>query len=394
MILKGKFFDGFDTHPSAELSFDEKTGIIDYLEDRRVATKGAGDLTFLPGLIDTHTHFFGTGTHSLQDWIFVNREIRTIRSVRDCRALIGAGFTTVRTLGDHVSLGISKFERTGEFEGPRILSAGYSLAQTGGNDDPKFLDEPTARALSYSYYCDDPWECRRAVRLNVRNGAEAIKAYSSSSFVGGGEIRNEFTVEELSAIADEAHSAGVRAASHAYGPSAISNTIEAGFDSVEHGIGLDEELASRLKKMGMFYVPTLSTYKRKPAASNNARDTMIKKHLDSEVKTARDAGVKIAVGTDFVGSDNDPHGENYREVFYLSELIGGIEALRSATSIAADCIGLKDRGSLRAGLQADIIAVRGDPVLDPKRLTAENVVLVIKNGIVMKDVLSIAKTHH
>ncbi len=381
----GRFFDGKELHENAEIEINDSTGTIEYFEDTKNSDPRYQDITFLPGLIDVHIHFFGTARNSLLDWVTTSDVLLTIRSINDANNLLLSGFTTVRTLGDKVSLDMSKAEKLGMIKSPRIISAGYSLAITGGNDDPKFFSQEIAKNVSYSYYCDGPWECKKAVRMNLRNGAEVIKAYASTSFVGGGSIRDELTVEELKAIADESHKALVRAAAHAYGASAIENTIEAGFDTVEHGLGLTEDLADLMAKKGIFYVPTLSAYKIHREDTNPIRDAMIKQHFEKEVKLAQESDVKIATGTDFVGSDLEPHGKNYLEILYLSEIIGSEEALKSATSIAAECLGRNDIGVLEKGRKADIIAVKGNPLKDVSLLRPDNIVLVLKNGKVEKD---------
>lgn len=388
MRYSGRIFDGVSLWENAEIEIDETSGLIEYIEDVKNVEEKYKGLTFLPGLIDTHIHFFGTASYSLLDWVTTSDVLLTIRSVNDARRLLNAGFTTVRTMGDKVSLGMSKAEKAGILYSPRIVSSGFSLAETGGNDDPKMLDLETAARVSYSYYCDGPWECRKAVRKNLRNGAESIKVYASTSFVGGGLIKDELTTEELQAISDEAHRVRLKAASHAYGASAIDNTIEGEFDSVEHGLGLTEEAAEKMLKRKIFYVPTLAVYNRKREDVNPYRDEIIKRHLEKEVKIAFNSGVKIATGTDYVGSDNEPHGNNYIEALLLSKYVGPLEALKSATSISAECLGRPELGFLSKGKVADMIAVRGDPTTDISLLRPENIVLVIKNGKVQKKELN------
>jgi imidazolonepropionase-like amidohydrolase len=394
MIYRGRVFDGLELLEFAEFEIDEKNGNIKYLEETRKTNPRQGgkksklqDITFLPGLIDTHIHFFGTQNHSLMDWVLTSDVMLTIKSVKDAESLLNSGFTTVRTMGDKVSLDMSRAEKNNMLYGPRIISSGYSIAETGGNDDPKFLPLERAKELSYSYYCDGPWECRKAVRMNLRNGAESIKAYSSRSFVGGGKIKDELTVEELTAITDEAHRAHLKAASHAYGESAILNSIDSRFDSIEHGLGLTEDLAERMKKMNIFYVPTLSVYKRIRSDVNEYRDQMIKKHIEKEVKIAQEAGVKIAAGTDYVGTHDEPHGLNYIEISCLSEVIGNRMALRAATSSAAECLGIENIGRIKEGFVGNVIAVKGNPMEDINSLRPENVLLVIKGGRIMKNLL-------
>ena len=394
MIFRGRTFDGTRLMENAEFKVSDETGLIEYLEESRGSAEVANgkeiqnkEVTFLPGLIDTHIHFFGTGNHSLNDWVLTDKVIVTIRSVEDSRNLLNAGYTTVRTMGDKVSIAMSKAERMNLLFGPRIMSAGFSLAETGGNDDPRNFELDFAQKISYSYYCDSPWECRRAVRMNLRDGAESIKAYSSTSFAGGGKVKNQLTLEELSAIADESHKGLVTAASHAYGESAIDNSVLAGFNSIEHGLGLTERLAEEMKKRGTFYVPTMSTYVGSENSGNATRNEMIKKHLDKEVKLAMDTGVKIAAGTDFVGSSDDPHGMNYKEISFISSVTGPEIALRSGTSMAADCVGLGNVGRISRDHIADIIAVKGNPMTNIESLNPKNVVFVMKGGRVVKDLL-------
>ncbi|MCL5874363.1 MAG: amidohydrolase family protein [Candidatus Thermoplasmatota archaeon] len=394
MIFRGRTFDGKRLIENAEFEVNEKTGLIEYAEEIGKSarmTKGKKidnkDVTFLPGLIDTHIHFFGTGNHSLNDWVLTDKVIITIRSVEDSKNLLNAGYTTVRTLGDKVSIAMSRAERMNILFGPRIVSAGFSIAETGGNDDPRGFDLDFAKKISVPDNCDSPWECRRAVRMNVRDGAESIKAYSSTSFAGGGMIKNQLTREELGAIADEAHKSLVTAASHAYGESAIENSVMAGFDSIEHGLGLNEAIADEMKKRGTFFVPTMATYVRSKNSGNATKDQIIKKHLEREVKLAMDMGLKIAAGTDFVGSSDDPHGMNYKEIAYISSVTGPEKALQSGTSLAAECIGLKNTGLVSKGNIADVIAVKGNPTTNIEALNPENVLLVIKNGRVVKDLL-------
>lgn len=394
MVFRGRTFDGKRLIENAEFEVNKETGLIEYIEETRNSTLILNgkemrdrDVTFLPGLIDTHIHFFGTGNHSLNDWVLTDSVIVTIRSVEDAKNLLNAGYTTVRTLGDKVSIAMSNAERMNILFGPRIVSAGYSIAETGGNDDPRTFDLEFAKKVSYSYYCDSPWECRRAVRRNIREGAETIKAYSSTSFAGGGKIRDQLTPDELDAIAKEAHKALLTAASHAYGESAINNSVMAGFDSIEHGIGLNEDLSEAMKKRGTFFVPTMSTYARNRNGGNADRDEIIKKHLEKEVKLATDVGVKIAAGTDFVGSTDDPHGMNYKEIAYISSVTGPERALQAGTSVAAECIGLKNLGLISKDHIADVIAVKGNPMTNVEALNPDNILLVMKGGRVVKNLL-------
>ena len=265
-------------------------------------------------------------------------------------------------------------------EGPRIIPAAKSLAQTGGDDDPKNLPLDIAQRLSYWYYCDGPWECRKAVRLCLRDGAEVIKVYASGSFAQGGTPRVQLTVEELKAIVDEAHGARVKVTAHAYGEAALTNAIEAGVDSIEHGIGLTSEIAAQIKKKGIFYVPTLSPFLMAKPSANKDREVLIKRHLTKDMESAKEAGIKIACGSDFIGAENEMHGQNYLEVVNMAKYFGNREALTAATETAADCIGLSNSGRIQKGREANLVVVKGNPMENIETLAPNNIQHVLKMG--------------
>lgn len=386
IALFGSVFDGRELFDDGVVVVDDSSGTIEACGGRGevdvpadAERLGGEGLCILPGLIDAHVHFFGSRSHSLLEWVSVPETLAALRSVRDLSALLRAGFTAVRELGSKASAHLARAVEEGAVEGPTIIASSKSIAQTGGDDDPTIFPLGVAEALSYSYYCDGPWECRRAVRMVVRDGARVVKVYASGSFAQGGRVRRQFTVEELRAIVDEAHAAGLKVAAHAYGEEAISNCVEAGVDSIEHGIGLTEELAAKIKAKGIFYVPTLSAYVGSENVGGVERREMVRRHLTRDVQLAFEAGLKIVCGSDFVGSERDPHGQNYREIVYLSERVGNLEALRSATSRAAECLGL-DCGVLGRGRPADVVVVKGNPLVDIMALSPQRVVHVFKSG--------------
>jgi len=129
----------------------------------------------MPGMIDAHLHFFGVEEDNVMAWNLVSEVDAAIRSTRDMEILLRSGFTAVRDLGSKVGTRLSRLQRRGEILGPTVVASGYSLAITGGDDDPKELSLEMAQKLSYSFYCDSPHECRKAVRLAVRQGASVIK---------------------------------------------------------------------------------------------------------------------------------------------------------------------------------------------------------------------------
>lgn len=390
IVFRGRLFDGERVVDDGTLVADGETGkVVDAGKRQDVEVPRGAEViapegvTILPGLVDAHMHFFGTGTYGLADWVLIPDTLTALRAVPDMRRMLNAGFTAVRDLGSKAGTYVSRAEREGLIEGPRVISAAKSLAQTGGDDDLTILPLDISQCLSYSYYCDGPWECRRAVRMCLRDGAEVIKVYASGSFAQGRKARVQLTVEELKAIVDEAHRAGVKVAAHAYSEAALSNVIEAGVDSIEHGIGLTDEIAAQAKKKGIFYVPTLAAFLAAKPSTNVERETFIKRHLTEDMRIAREQGLKLVNGTDFVGSEDEPLGENYREVVSLAKFFGAEAALVAATSTAMECLGLEG-GRLRAGAPADMVLVKGDPTKRPEDLAPDNVLYVMKSGKTFK----------
>ena len=164
---------------------------------------------------------------------------------------------------------------------------------------------------SYTYFCDGPWECRKAVRKVVRDGGRVVKFYASGAFSRGGRVRPNFTAEEIRAIVEESHRAGLKVAAHAYGEEALASAVEAGVDSVEHGLGLTAAIAREMARKGIFYVPTLVTYMGKSYA-DKAKEQFVKRHLTEDMEVARESGVEVVMGSDIVGDADRPHGWNYR----------------------------------------------------------------------------------
>ncbi|AAY81087.1 metal-dependent hydrolase family protein [Sulfolobus acidocaldarius] len=386
LTLIGKIFDGERVIPKGTVVVedDKIVDVIEGEENSRASSKTIYADLIMPGLIDAHLHFFGVEEDNVLSWNIVNEIDVAIRSTRDMETLLRSGFTTVRDLGSKVAVRLDRLQRRGEIIGPRVIASGYSLAITGGNDDPKELPLDFAQSISYSFYCDSPYECRKAVRKAIRQGATVIKVYSSGAFSQGGRILPGFALDELKAIVEESHRAGLLVASHAYGKEALMNSIMAGVDTIEHGLGLDEETAQMIKERGICYIPTLATYQI-PFESVNPeakmyREEMIRRHFNEDMKIAVEHGLKIATGTDYVGSKKRPHGQNYIEAVLLSRYMSNIDALRASTSVASECLGLRNVGYIRAGFKADLIAVRGDPLASLEELSPSHIMYVVKDG--------------
>ena len=367
-----------------------RDGEVDVPKDARVL--GGAGLTIIPGLIDSHVHFFGSKAYDLMAWVTAPETLVALRSVSQLRKLLMAGFTTVREMGSKGGAHLARAIMEGVIEGPTLLSCGRSLGQTGGDDDPTILPLHIAHELSYSYFCDGPWECRKAVRKVVRDGADFVKVYAATGSTlepytaPWFHLRRQFTVEELKAIVDEAHDVGLKVAGHAIGEDSLRNVVEAGVDSIEHGMALTAEIAQEIKRKNIYYTPTLSVLLTNPSLVSFVKeaekaDTLyVRRHVTSDMQLAKEYELKVVCGTDFGGTDEQPHGQNYQEIVSIAKYLGNKEALIAATSRAAECCGLQNTGRIRKGFDADIVVVRGNPLNDIEALAPANIVNVIKRG--------------
>ncbi|ACP35011.1 amidohydrolase [Sulfolobus islandicus L.S.2.15] len=384
IALVGKIFDGEKIIDKGTVIIEGNNiiKVIEGVETPQGAQVINGDF-IMPGLIDAHMHFFGVEEDNVLSWNIVNEIDVAIRSTRDMERLLRSGFTSVRDLGSKVATRLSYLQNKGEIIGPTVIASGYSLAITGGDDDPKDLPLDIAQRLSYSFYCDSPYECRKAVRMVIRQGAGVVKVYASGAFSQGGRILPGFSLDELKAIVDEAHRAGLKVASHAYGKDALMNSILAGVDTIEHGLGIDDEIASMIKEREICYIPTLATYEIPFGQPNPERENLIRRHFTEDMKIAVAHGLKIAAGTDYVGSKKRAHGGNYREAVLLARYMSNLEALKAITSTAAECLGLK-AGYLKEGYKADVIVVKGNPLNNIEDLSPSNILYVIKDGRIFR----------
>lgn len=386
LVLRGRAFDGTEVRPSAVLTIDAEQGVILGFGDRgeveeprdakELELEGA---TVLPGLIDAHVHFYSAQGQGITAWASVPDTLAVLRATRDLRRLLRAGFTAVRELGTKGGAHLAQAVAEGSVEGPEVVSCSRALAQTGGDDDPPALPLELAQPLAtYTYFCDGPWECRRAVRKVARDGGKVVKFYASGAFSRGGRITPNFTAEEIAAIVDESRRLGLSVAAHAYGEEALDSVVRAGVDSIEHGLGLTPRIAAEVATKGIYYVPTLVTYSH-PTYANRYHE-MVARHLSVDLEIARSHGVKVVMGSDIVGDAARPHGRNYEEIAAEAKFLGNQEALVAATSRAAACLGLDDRGVLKEGFRADAVVVRGNPLEDIGALAPENVLYVVRSG--------------
>jgi imidazolonepropionase-like amidohydrolase len=342
-----------------------------------------GDATLLPGLIDAHVHLVWSA--SAEPHEVVSRESRALTVLR-CAANatlhLRAGVTTVRDVGatDGLSVEIGRAIDLGIVPGPRVVAAGRAIAMTGGHG--WFLGREA----------DGPEAVRHAVRSELKTGATCIKLMASGGVYGHAEEPGspQLTVEEMRAGVEEAHKAGRKIAAHAYSVTAISNALEAGADSIEHGSFIDRPTAERMREQGAYLVPTMSVYAAMSDKGSElgAPDYITRKTaeiLDASVeafKLAMDVGVKIAAGTD-CGAPGHLHGTLFQELeLMVKSGATPTQALRYGTSTAAELLGLgRQIGTLEPGKRADIVAVNGDPLQDITAL--REVRMVVRDGEVV-----------
>ena len=349
--------------------------------------------TVLPGLIDAHTHIFLTGeSHGRYEEQLLKEswQYRTIEAVVNARKDLEAGFTAMRDVETEGAMysdaDVRDAINRGLIPGPRLEVATRALSTTGGY--PLEGYSPEVDVPKGVQIVDSPEAARKAVREQISHGADLIKIYTTHHFhwtpEGKMVATPTFTLAEEQAIVDEAHREGVKVACHAYGGPGLDNCIEAGVDSIEHGLDLDDGEIAKMIAKGIWLVPTLYVYEFEPEedlAATGGKTSRARIHEVSFRKAVR-AGVKIAFGTD-VGPF--PHGTQAKEFTYMVRFgMTPAAAIQAATIRAAELMSWQDRlGSIERGKYADLVAVAGDPLADVTEL--ERVKFVIKGGEVVKN---------
>ena len=355
-----------------------------------------GDATLLPGFIDSHTHL--TDNFSDPNWakgkydeLMRFQSEKALYSAMWAKRTLDAGFTTVRNVGaqEHLDVGLRNAINAGVTEGPRMLTAVYSLGSTGGHcDSAPFPPDHVPPHGIVEGVCNGPDQCRAAVRTQMKYGADVIKICASGGVLSEADPVDvpQFTPAELSAMIDEAHTWKRKTAAHAHGDVAARLAIEAGIDSIEHGSFLSESTLKLMKQKGVYLVPTrlavwwvnkqADTYP--PKIAEKARAAWAA-HGDM-FKAALRIGVPIAFGTD---AGVYPHGMNAMEFGLMTELgMSPSAALLSGTREAAKLLGIEaEAGTLEAGKFADVVAVPGDVVANIK--ATEHPVFVMRHGQVV-----------
>lgn len=352
----------------------------------------------VPGLVDAHLHLNGTRTFSSpSDRLTKSVQLSTARATGDLRKLLDAGFTSVRDMGSSAGLALAAAVEEGEISGPRIYTSGPNFSQTAGASDHNSLPYDWATSqhsrteVAMSTVVDGVDECRKAARKRIREGADVLKVFGTGAgFHGLGQPEHSaYTPAEIRTFAEEAHRVGVPLAAHLIGEEGTETAVRNGVDTVEHGWYTDEETVESMVEESVTLVPTLYTIHRfahagtaentpprfedlgGPEKARRAEESAI-----DATKRAHEAGVPIALGTDAMGNDLLPHGENARETELLVEHVDmtPMDALKTATSVGACAIGDDRIGAVAEGRYADLVALDADPLADVTALGAVSAV--------------------
>ncbi len=311
-----------------------------------------------------------------------------LRGARNARLTIEAGFTTVRDLGasGFSDVALKRAIEAGLVPGPRIIPAGHSLSITGGHCDATGYAPGVIETSIEDGIADGPWEVVAAARYQIKHGAQVIKICATAGVLSfeGPVGAQQFTLEEMRAVVEEAERHGLRVAAHAHGSEGILAAVRAGVHSIEHGSVMTDEILTEMKARGTYLVPTqyladVIDLESLPAPIRAKAEYVLPLAKES-FRQAVAAGVNIAFGTDAAVY---PHGDNAREfAVYVQRGMSPLEAIRSATLYTADLLGIDDRGRVAEGLLADLIAVEGNPLEDITVM--ERVVFVMVGGEIVK----------
>ncbi len=349
--------------------------------------------TVLPGFVDAHTHVLLQGDITEEDYdkqlLKQSIPYRAILAARNAQIALSHGFTVLRDVETegamYADVDVKNAIASGEIPGPRLQVSTRAMTPTG-----------MYPLLGYSWelkvptgvqYVDGVEEARKAVREQVMHGADWIKYYSDHGYFYGpdGTLHSHvnFTDEEAKAIVDETHRLGHKVAAHAIGSDGIAAALKAGVDSIEHGDGLTEPLMDEMVRKGVYWVPTIAVgaYVAPGRAGNWTKMVETEK---TAFQLALKKGVKIVLGTDAGGFDWRELNEAKEFEYYVNYGMTPMQAIRTATTSAAELLGWSDKmGTIEAGKWADIVAVSGDPLKDITEL--ERVKFVMKAGAVFKN---------
>ena len=388
-------------HPAIFIGDD---GRISSIADARVVKWGAdvrhidmSGKTLLPGLIDMHVHLDSPADIGGYRGLEYTDSFFGMTAVANARAMLDAGFTTVRNVGsgNRNDIGLAQAIRDGYAVGPRIVPAGYALGATGGHCDSTFLPPSLEKDKKEEGVADGIEEFRYQVRRQRKYGAEVIKVCATGGVFSRNTEPGQLQVSEpeLRAIADEAHQWGLRVAAHAHGADGIKAAIRAGIDTIEHASLVDAEgirLAVARKQPVWFSMDIYNTdYTQAEGAKNGVLPDNLRKDREigqiqrDNFRAAYKAGVRMVFGSDAGVMPHALVGRQFATMVTYG--MTPLEAIRAATRNAAEALGrTRDVGAITAGRYGDIVAVIGDPLQNVRLL--ETPTAVIKGGkLIVRD---------
>jgi imidazolonepropionase-like amidohydrolase len=388
VLMGASLLDGTGAEPARGRAVVVEGGRIASVVDEARAPRGRridlSGCTLLPGLINSHVHLcLGAEADPVRALRDEPATMTALKMLLRARETVEAGVTTVRDLAgrDYVEFSVRRAIDDGLFPGPRIVAAGRAVCMTGGHGN------------FFGREADGPDDVRKAVREQLKAGADCIKLIATGGVMTPGVEPGspQLTLEEMRAAVEEARKAGRLTAAHAQGSAGIADAVEAGITTIEHGIFLTDEIIASMKRKGVFLVPTLAA----PAAISlgglaagipefmvRKSDAVISHHVSSFQRAAK-AGVRIAAGADS-GTPLNLHGSLLPELDLMVKYgMTPLEAIRSATTVAADALGLGgETGRVAEGYAADLLAVAGQP---GERIGAlADVRLVLARGAIIK----------
>ena len=348
------------------------------------------NMTVLPGLMDAHVHLTGNTDLKGHEGISESSYLATIYGVKNAKETLMAGFTTVRNVGasNYSDVALRDGIEQKAILGPTLLVSGPPLGITGGHCDSNIL--PAEYEYKAQGVADGPWEVRKKVRENKKYGVDLIKYCATGGVMSKGTNVNnrQYTLDEMKAIVDEAHTLGMKVAAHAHGLQGIRMAIEAGVDSIEHSSLIDQETVNYAISKGVFLAMDIyvSDYILGEGAKNGIpeysleKERIVGKKQRENFKMAFESGAKMVFGTD---AGIYPHGKNARQFKYMVQWgMTPIEAIQASTINTAELFGLNNIGEIKESFDADIVAVVGNPLDDITLL--ENIDFVMKEGQIIK----------
>ena len=343
--------------------------------------------TVLPGLIDLHVHLTGDPGGDFRDEAVDPDEWGVVMGVKNAALTVKAGFTTVREAGSaqNTAFVLRRGTAEGKIAGPRIVAAGPALSIVGGHGDVTGFRKDVLAALDGGYTCTGAQECAEKVRKASRLGADVIKITATGGVLSqqGRGLEAHFTKEEMTSIADTAHSLGLKVMAHAHGARGIEAASAAGIDTIDHGTFADDAALKVMKAKGTALVPTLMALEGvrarlgkgvyTPTVEVKARQAL--EVAGRQVTRAKALGVTVAFGTD---AGVFEHGSNAGEFALMVKAgMSNKEALASATTVAAEVLDMENEiGKIAVGYSADMIAVASNPLDDIRTLEKVDWVMV------------------